>query len=253
VRCDPLPEVAEGLPAWEDVRFMAHAGGSPAGLLQLEPYSNSREAFEISYANGFRVFEMDLVRLGDGTVVVAHDFHEDRYGLDQRFQDSTRADVEELRWEGVYDLMLGEELLELVAEYPDIWMILDTKYQHLEIERSLIEMAPGADVLDRLVPHLVETDHTEMLAALYEFPHRIVATYKWGGSDTFLLSEMERLGIDDIMMNWEGRWSEEGQALMESAGKRVWVHSPEDPEVIVDFLDRGVNVYSNGWTTCEGP
>ena len=49
VACAPLPEVGPGLPPFDDVRLIAHAGGSPEGLQGTEHYSNSREAFEVSY------------------------------------------------------------------------------------------------------------------------------------------------------------------------------------------------------------
>jgi glycerophosphoryl diester phosphodiesterase len=49
--------------------YIAHALGSVDGYV----YTNTVEAFEESYAKGFRLFECDLVLLRDGTVLVAHD------------------------------------------------------------------------------------------------------------------------------------------------------------------------------------
>jgi glycerophosphoryl diester phosphodiesterase len=250
--CDPLPEAASSLQPLESHGFVAHAGGSPQGLLQEERYTNAREAFEVAYANGFRVFEFDLVLLGDGDVVVAHDFHEHEYGFsDGSFPRLSRTDLEGARWRGQYALMFGEDLIELMVEYPDVWVILDTKLDgHVEIDRKLIELAPDDSVRDRMVPHLASEEHVAALAEIYPFPEQMVAVYRWGGSDSQQVERMQRLGIDNIMMWWDSRWSETTQATLDAAGANVWVHSPDDPDVIRDFRGRGVGVYSNGWIDC---
>lgn len=252
----PVPaEATDAPPPFETSRFVAHAGGSPYGLLQEERYTNTREAFEVSYANGFRTFELDLIRLADGEVVVAHDYHEDEYGLAEgSFPTLTRDELAGARWRDKYDLLFADDLVALMLEHPDIWVILDTKLgAHLEIAEHLVAQAP-AEVLDRMVPHLASEEHAVALAALYPFPERMIAVYRWGGSDASQLERMARLGIDNIMMWWDSRWSEATQAAMDAAGHHVWVHTPDAPMVIDDFIDRGVGVYSDGWIRCgQGP
>jgi glycerophosphoryl diester phosphodiesterase len=239
---------------FEAERFIAHAGGSPGGLLQDQRYSNSREAFEVSYANGFRAFELDLVLLADGEVIAAHDFHEEYYGLDHgSFPELTREDVEGARWNDRYDLLFAQDVIDLLVEHPDVWLVLDTKLdEELAITDVLLALAPDDGVRDRMVPHLASEAHAVALAERYPFPERMVAVYRWAARDATLVAAMERLGVDNIMMWWNRRWTEDAQEAFDEAGLHMWVHDPTEVEVIEDFLDRGVGIYSDGYITCGG-
>lgn len=240
------------LAPFEEHGFVAHALGSPQGLLQTEPYSDTREAFEASYRNGFRAFEVDLILLADGEVLVAHDYREDQYGLtDGTFPTMTRPELEGLQFEGKYEIMFSDDLIGMMVDHPDVWMILDTKLEAgTEIARVLLELAPDDGVRDRMVPHLTSEEHVAQLAEIYPFPERMLAHYQWTGDDAEHLERMERLGLDDIMMSFNYRWSEETQAAMDAAGHHVWVHTPHDVADIERFRDRGVGVYTDGWIRC---
>lgn len=235
------------LEPFDDLGYIAHAGGSPGGLLQIEPYTNSRAAFEVSYTNGFRAFELDLITIGDGTPIVAHDGHEDRYGVVD-FRQATLADVAGRKWRGKYELLLLDDLVALMREYPDVWIVLDTKWDDQAIARALVEAADNdAAVLDRVVPHLVSDQHADDLLDIYPFPERMIAVYQWPGSDEQLAARGERHGVDHVMMWYDSRWSEATQAVLEAAGMQVWVHTPHDAEVIEMFRARDIAVYSDGY------
>lgn len=51
-------------------RYIAHAGGSIDGI----KYTNSKEALNFSYAQGFRMFELDISETSDGAFVATHDW-----------------------------------------------------------------------------------------------------------------------------------------------------------------------------------
>lgn len=87
--------------------YVAHALGSIDGQL----YTNSKEAFERNYAAGFRLFEVDLVQLKDGTVLAAHDRFEKRYGLQRSFAETTKNDLAGKLYLDKYTPMMGRELL----------------------------------------------------------------------------------------------------------------------------------------------
>jgi glycerophosphoryl diester phosphodiesterase len=248
----PRDEIGELRPFAEQA-FVAHAGGSPYGLMQEEPYSNTREAFEISYANGYRAFEFDLIRLADGDVVAAHSYSEDEYGLpDGTFPTMTRAELAGARFRGKYEILFADDVIELVVEHPDIWLVLDTKLDfHTEIVEHVLALAPDDSVRDRLVPHLANQDEIDRLAEDYPLPERLYAHYKWNATDAQLVERMERNGLDDVMMSHANRWTEETQDLMDSRGWHVWVHSPHEIEDIRRFRDRGVGVYTDGWIECN--
>ncbi len=54
----------------ETKRFIAHAGGVIDGVR----YTNSLEALNNSYAKGFRLFELDIIKTSDNYYVAAHDW-----------------------------------------------------------------------------------------------------------------------------------------------------------------------------------
>jgi len=241
-------------PAFEDVRFVAHAFGSPSGLQQREHYTESREAFDVSYHNGFVAYEIDLLELGDGTVVAAHDQAEAEYGLDRPFSSLTRAEVEGRRWKGQYPVLFAEDVVRIVAEHPDIWLIMDTKCCHEDINRRLVELAPDDSVRDRLVPHVTGFEHADALGTIWPFKEKLYARYWWGGTDDEVVERMTTYGIDNVMMWWDehpgAEWSPRLQVAMANAGYHVWVHTPEDPATIEEFVAGGVGVYTNGYIDC---
>jgi hypothetical protein len=54
----------------DDRRFIAHAGGRIDG----HNYTNSLEAMNLSFENGFRLFELDIIKTSDDVYVAAHDW-----------------------------------------------------------------------------------------------------------------------------------------------------------------------------------
>lgn len=52
-------------------RFIAHAGGK----IKNRTYTNSLEALNNSYENGFRLFELDIIKTSDEKYVAAHDWN----------------------------------------------------------------------------------------------------------------------------------------------------------------------------------
>lgn len=51
-------------------RFIAHAGGAIEG----HKYTNSLDAINLNYNNGFRIFELDIIKTSDDIYVAAHDW-----------------------------------------------------------------------------------------------------------------------------------------------------------------------------------
>ncbi|MCU4176574.1 hypothetical protein [Carboxylicivirga sp. N1Y90] len=54
----------------DKTRFIAHAGGE----INNFKYTNSKEALDLSYHKGFRMFELDIITTSDGEYVAAHDW-----------------------------------------------------------------------------------------------------------------------------------------------------------------------------------
>jgi hypothetical protein len=248
----PAESAPQAAPSpFAETRFVAHAFGSPSGLQQLEHYTESREGFEVSYRNGFRAFEIDLMRLADGSVAAVHDGAEKKYGItDKRFTELTRSELEGRRWNGKYPVLFAEDIVELFVAHPDAYLILDTKCCHEDIARTFVELAPDDSVRDRIIPHVTGDSHAMALPAIYPFPEQLYARYQWPGTDDQLLARMDHFELHDVMMWWDKEWTEDFQSRADALGYHVWVHSPEDPAVIEDFTARGVGTYTEGYITC---
>jgi len=54
----------------DTMRFIAHAGGK----IDDRTYTNSLEALNLNYKNGFRLFELDIIKTKDNHFVAAHDW-----------------------------------------------------------------------------------------------------------------------------------------------------------------------------------
>ncbi len=55
----------------DTMRFIAHAGG----MIEDKLYTNTKEALDSSYAKGFRIFELDIIKTSDNKYVAAHDWN----------------------------------------------------------------------------------------------------------------------------------------------------------------------------------
>jgi glycerophosphoryl diester phosphodiesterase len=98
--------------------LVAHAMGGIDGVT----YTDSLDAWEANYRRGYRVFEVDLRRLDDGTVVFAH----------YQPAATTAAAFKATPIEGRYTPLTLADVAGLMKRYPDAWLMTD------------IKMGPGA-------------------------------------------------------------------------------------------------------------
>jgi hypothetical protein len=111
----PVPPVEE--------RLVAHAGGAVQGLA----YTNSREALDSHYAEGYRVFELDFHWTSDGRLVVVHDWTEmsTRFGVKPHVF-SYGEFLSARRLDGLHQLTF-EDLCQWLVTHRDAFVVTDTK------------------------------------------------------------------------------------------------------------------------------
>jgi glycerophosphoryl diester phosphodiesterase len=258
-RAPPLrPESLTG--RYNPYGFVAHAFGSIDGYL----YTNSLEAFQRNYGRGFRVFETDVVRLADGTALLAHDALEDNYGLDKPFSESTWADLAGHKYLGRYTILRVQELAGLMRDHPDMYVILDAKYARLDIYKRMLQYAPERGLRERILPHVEDRAELSSLRTAYPLQNYVLALYhtqaKNRYDDPIVGDFVNRYRAPAVMMWWRdrdpslslaanGRESRRYRASFASTlkglGANVYVHSLGDPAQIQQFWDRGIGVYSD--------
>ena len=240
--------------------FVAHAFGAIDGRL----YTNSLEAFQRNYGRGFRVFEVDLVRLADGTALIAHDGLEANYGLNKSFRDATWADLAGHKYLGRYTILRAQELARLLRDHPDMYVILDSKYARLDIYKTVLRYATERSLRERIFPHVAERAELDELRTAYPVQNYMLALYHTQAQnrydDPIVGDFVNRYRAPAVMMWWRdrnpslslaanGRESRRYLASFASAlrglGANAYVHSLSDPGQIQRFWDRGVGVYSD--------
>lgn len=176
---------------YEGNRVVAHALGSVDGKTE----TNSKEAFLESYEKGFKVFEADFSLTSDGTLVVRHDFDQDSYyTLEQVvLNGNTAMDInryKSLKIAFKYTPLTAAELLQLMDEYPDIYLITDSKdTDPAAVKRDFSLLVADAqrlgitNVLDRIVVQIYNDDMYHAVKEVYPFQNFIYTLYQLNNPD----------------------------------------------------------------------
>jgi glycerophosphoryl diester phosphodiesterase len=248
--------------AYTPMAYVAHAMGGIDGDL----YTNSLEAFRRSYDAGFRVFEVDLLTLGDGTILAAHDGTEGALGLRRSFRETTYAEVRGRRYRGKYTVLTGHDVLDLARRHRDVYFVLDTKWDREEIAARLLVAASGdPQVARRLLPHVAGQADLDAVRRAYPLQHYVVALYRTQSYGRFdddeVVAFVRRNGAPAVMMWFRPRDRAQSLAAngrkgrrfeapfadaLRAAGAVTYVHSTADREVMREFALRGIGVYSDG-------
>lgn len=226
---------------YEPYGYVAHALGSIDG----KTYTNSKEAFELNYKKGFRIFEVDLILLKDGTVFCAHNNARSKYGLSKAFAETTMDELSGTLCLGKYTPLNGSQLLNLLNEYKDAYIITDTKYSHIAILKTLVAEAEKKypSVLDRIIPHIAGAYDLRQLRRIYPFQYYMLALYRSSMTDDQVIEFVKDNHISAVMMWWDSRYTDEFKEKLRRAGAVTYVHSLRDPKKIASFREQGVGIY----------
>gem|GEM_PF-2242853 len=142
-------------------------------------YTNSREALEYSYGNGHRVFEMDFLLTSDGRLAAVHDWE---------LVDGEKSSEEwrDVKIYGMYDALFIEDVYEFMLEYPDTFLVTDTKsflYDGATNRKQfeqLVNTAREMDVtlLKRIVPQVYDQNCYSIMMGVHAFDSVIYTLYE---------------------------------------------------------------------------
>jgi len=200
--------------------------------------------------------------LGDGSLLAAHNRFESYYGLRKRFG---RARVDEVspKFRGKLTALFERDLVALLAEHPDIHLILDCKGStraRLAMVARLVAVARehwggGASgeadksIVVRMVPHFARQRELRVLRDSYPFVEHMLALYRarWLSRDQRALSFVARNGVRAVMMRWLRRYSPDFELGLREAGAVTYVHGLADASAaqLAGLRDRGVGIYTD--------
>ena len=233
--------------SWSDHRTIAHALGGLDG----RDYLNSREGFLAMYQQGVRLFELDLSRTSDGVWVCRHNWKESM----GQWKGSGKKVLTEKQFKnskiyGTYTPMTLEDLLILLKDYPDAFVMLDSKqysvrnYQRtIEDYADYLEIAQNAgvsEVAGQLIPEIYNQVMFSGTALLYEFPAYIYSLWQEYSLEEIqdIASFCEERGILAATVSRE-YWSQEIQDIFDEKGIRVYIYTVNDPEEASYYREEG--------------
>lgn len=232
---------------WNDYGTIAHALGG----IGDKTYLNSRESFLASYQMGCRLFEVDLTKTSDGVWVCRHSWNQPLGQWDGDKQQVLSSEEFLSRpLYGKYTPMTLEDLLILLKDYPDAFVMLDSKqysvrnYQRtIEDYADYLEIAQNAgvsEVAGQLIPEIYNQVMFSGTALLYEFPAYIYSLWQEYSLEEIqdIASFCEERGILAAAVSRE-YWSQEIQDIFDEKGIRVYIYTVNDPEEASYYREEG--------------
>lgn len=234
-------------------QIIAHGLGSIGDTAIL----NCLEGFQAQYAQGIRVFEVDLRLTSDLQVVLRHDW---RAGWQEGVSETEVPTLEEFLEKPILDQytpLSFRDLLLLMEEYPDICVVTDTKFIDAEIVPLQFEaMLQDAKDLglsylfDRMVIQVYSELSYRIVDSVHHFPYYIYTLYAEGfdrSEETFRekASFCGDNGILGITM-WDYWWRDSFAPIAQEYGISVYTHTVNDAEQALSLLDSGISaVYTD--------
>lgn len=244
--CDGVINCGKG-GLWEGSTVIKHSFGSIDGYC----YTGSLEAFLENYEKGDRIFEVDLEMTSDDKVILRHDWDlEMQEGISSE-NIPTQEQFLSAPIYGIYTPLSFRDLCLLMQEYPDIWIVTDSKYKDWDnvIKQFTImvrtaEECNAAEVLDRLVVQIYDEFMYEALKEVYPFRSFIFTLYqRWDGKTVETCTQICRWSVEkniDMITMPYSYATEENLEVTRRYGREVYVHTINDAAVAKDFFEKGI-------------
>lgn len=243
---------------WYDKDDMImHALGGIDGTI----YTNSREALENSYQNGKYMMECDMELTADGEIAACHDWgfwnkKANKDGPEGADYVPTLAVFKERPFRGKFTPLSGDDLVLIMKDFPELYIITDTKYvEPEEVQQEFEALVDTAvrnnceEVLDRFVIQIYREYMYGIVNEIYPFSNWIFTLYQEGfrGEEEKMEAYAEFCmdhDIDVITMHMD-YYHDELLEIANRYGLRIFVHTVNGKDAIESYLEKGVGVYTD--------
>nr|WP_302465942.1 phosphatidylinositol-specific phospholipase C/glycerophosphodiester phosphodiesterase family protein [uncultured Blautia sp.] len=226
-------------------------------------YLNSREGFLFMYEQGVRLFELDLSRTSDGVWVCRHNWNDSMGQWDGNGKKVlTEEEFRQSKIYGKYTPMTLEDFFLLLKDYPDAYVLIDSKqyslrnYQRtLEDYSDYVEIARNAgagETLDQIIPEIYNEAMFPGTAMIYSFPSYVYSLWQ-----EYSVEELEHIasfckekGIPAATVYWE-YWSEETEKIFEKNGISLYVYTVNDRDQARRYISQGAEGICTDFLTAE--
>ena len=170
---------------WTQDITIAHAFGGIDGV----SYTNSLEAFRENYAKGHRTFEVDFSVTSDDRLVCLHDWDKGEQNGVTTGGATSEDEFLSAKFAGKYTTLSLAGLFDLMKEYPDIWIVTDTKdggekqvKRDFEILVATAKEMNAEDTLARFVVQFYNEKMFRVIEDVWPFDNYIFTLYQlWDG------------------------------------------------------------------------
>lgn len=252
-----IPTISQRYP----VKTIMHAMGAIDG----EVYSNCKEAFEQNYARGHRFFEADFSYTKDNYIVLWHNWNKNQINSGTKLGTvPTRAQFEQMKIYDKYTSLTLEGLLELMDDYPDAYIFMDTKLTDTDdVKKQYKTIVSTAEsmglkhVLDRMVVMIYNKSMYSTIKGVYPFKQYVYMMYKaykkqpTKAQVESVASFCEVNAIDYISM-WDYWWKEEFMEIANAHGLEVNLHTISSAEDAQKFIEQGVSLITSDYLSPDG-
>ena len=250
-------------------KLIAHAFGEVDNKIE----TNSKEAFINAWENGFRVVEGDFTYTSDGVLVLRHDFEKD--GSYARLDIPTTGDVVMDSQTYMNSPIIFEQtplravdLLYLMAEYPDMYLVTDTKdTDKATVQRQFRDIVNIAknighpEVLNRIIPQLYNKGMIDWIREIHPFENWIFTLYLYNNPDyNDIANFCKTKGIQTVTLHVD-RATKENVSKLKAKGLKVYAHTTNRYLTMKNLLNAGVDgiytdrikPYELSWIGLENP
>ena len=236
-------------PKAERAHYMiSHAMGGVDGY----SYTNCLEGFQENYAEGHRVFEVDLEYTSDDRLVVWHHWNRQVCSEHKKGKAPTHRQFMNYRIFDRFTPLDLEALLGLMSEHPDVRIVVDGKYPETSTAkkeyRAIVSTAKKlgvSEVLDRMIVEIYNRDMFDAVDGVHHFKAYLLTLYKLfdEAPRTSKLESLakfcKRKGIATIAMyaDW---WKPKYFDIIDPYGLEIALYTVNDPDDAERFFDQGV-------------
>ncbi|WP_236838933.1 glycerophosphodiester phosphodiesterase family protein [Caldalkalibacillus salinus] len=225
-------------------KFVAHAGGGINGHV----YTNSLEALNNNYENGFRYFEVDFQWTVDEKLVALHDWDQTitkyfqsepgRYTFKEYINLEMRGDLTHLS--------LGDVITWLEAN-PEAYIITDIKKHNIKgLEKIAINYPKE---VSRIIPQIYEIKEYPRVREM-GYDNIIFTLYLNNYTDKLILDFVQNFDVFAITMPISRARTEMPSALNE-LDVYVYTHTVNDKTLLLELKDQGVDGFYTDFLSPE--
>lgn len=214
---DPLPVVKHS--TWyKENKVVMHATGGIDGL----EYTNSKDALLHSINQGAKVIEVDFNFTSDKHLVCFHKKEDFYY---PPISDLTFEKFKNTKVQGKYEPLIFEDVVEIMKQYPDIYISIDTKHEDLsEVIKEVVKQCSDETILKRFIIQCYYPGEKEKISQIYNFPNDnyLFAPYKYSKDPYETLEVCYEENYNVVVVN-----------------KSIW-----EPSIIKLFKDKNIYLYT---------